>query len=375
MREILLHLDERHARQPIHWGGVAYDVEAMKLLLEELCLNAGVKVRLHTRIVGAARDANNRLAIALTESKSGREAWHAAVFVDATGDGDLAARAGCGFDMGHPETGKTQPMSLMCLLAGICYEDVQPFVHDNTKNFRDDTKRLLEVLASVGIQPSYLAPILIRLHDETDGAPLFAMMANHEYGVSAIDAQAISDATIRARREVHTIVNGLRSLGGVWAGLRLVATGNQIGVREGRRIHGHYTVSREDVLNGARHPDAVCRATFPVDVHALDPAKDGKSYDNQGVKAKPYDIPLRALIARDVDGLLMAGRCISGDFIAHASYRVTGNSVAMGEAAGACAALAAKTNRLPQEVGFGEVAATIALPDLDALSAVHPASK
>ncbi len=66
-------------------------------------------------------------------------------------------------------------------------------------------------------------------------------------------------------------------------------------------------------------------------------------YHNAGVKTKPYDIPHRALIARDVDGLMMAGRCISGDFIAHASYRVTGNATAMGEAAGATAAVAAKT--------------------------------
>ena len=69
---------------------------------------------------------------------------------------------------------------------------------------------------------------------------------------------------------------------------------------------------------------------------------------------KPYDIPLRALIARDVDGLMMAGRNISGDFIAHASYRVTGNATAMGEAAGVVAAIAATTKRLPHEVSWDE---------------------
>lgn len=70
----------------------------------------------------------------------------------------------------------------------------------------------------------------------------------------------------------------------------------------------------------------------------------------------PYDIPLRALIAKDVDGLMMAGRCISGDFTAHASYRVTGNAVAMGEAAGAVAALAAKNNKLPHEIDWSDAA-------------------
>jgi len=102
--------------------------------------------------------------------------------------------------------------------------------------------------------------------------------------------------------------------------------------------------------------DAVVRVTFPVDIHALT-AEDNKkaAYHNAGVKMKPYDIPLRALIARDVDGLLMAGRCISGDFISHASYRVTGNAVAMGEAAGAAAAVAAKNKTAPHDVPWSEV--------------------
>ncbi len=96
-------------------------------------------------------------------------------------------------------------------------------------------------------------------------------------------------------------------------------------------------------------------ASFPVDIHALSAEDNRKAgYGNGGIKMKPYDIPLRALIARDVDGLMMAGRCISGDFIAHASYRVTGNAVAMGEAAGAVAAIAAQTKRRPHEVEWSE---------------------
>ncbi len=93
-----------------------------------------------------------------------------------------------------------------------------------------------------------------------------------------------------------------------------------------------------------------------MDIHALTAEDNTKAaYHNAGVKTQPYDIPLRALIARDVDGLMMAGRCISGDFIAHASYRVTGNAVAMGEAAGATAAVAARTKSLPHDVPWSEV--------------------
>ena len=90
-------------------------------------------------------------------------------------------------------------------------------------------------------------------------------------------------------------------------------------------------MKREDLIAGARHEDGVARVTFGVDIHAEDREKNRKeSISHGGIRMRPYDIPLRALIAKDVEGLMMAGRCISGDFIAHASYRVTGNSVANG---------------------------------------------
>ena len=107
------------------------------------------------------------------------------------------------------------------------------------------------------------------------------------------------------------MVDGLRGLGGVWQDLQLVSTGAQIGVREGRRIHGRYTVTTEDLLAGARHEDAICRVAFPVDVHSPDPTRSTAiDPTSRALKSQPYDIPLRALIARDVDGLVMAGRCI-----------------------------------------------------------------
>jgi hypothetical protein len=356
MREIVTELERRSAGTWRPSRKFAADPEVMKLLLEEMCLDAGVTVHLLTRVVAAARDSSNRLAVAITESKSGRQAWAADVFVDATGDGDLAAQAGCGFDVGRPETGECQPMSLIAVLAGLRWDQVAPYTtHQRGKEM------LLAEMDRAGVSPSYAAPTLICVRegsaeraDARDG--LFLLMANHEYGVSATDADQITRATLRARAEVHRMVAGLRSLGGIWRDLTLVATGGQIGVREGRRIHGRYTVTLEDVIGGARHEDAVCRVTFPVDVHSTNPDR-GKAVEtvNRTMKSQPYDVPLRALIARDVDGLVLAGRCISGDFYAHASYRVTGNAVTMGQAAGTLAALAAARGQRPHDVPWPEV--------------------
>ncbi|MCH2663901.1 FAD-dependent oxidoreductase, partial [bacterium] len=348
MTEITARLDQRDARRLRQEGGknYAYDVEEMKLLLDEMCLEAGVEVRTHTRVVAAARDTGNRLSVVITESKAGREAWHAKVFIDATGDGDLGALAGCGFDMGHPETGAVQPMSLMALVAGIRFDEVESYVGGS---MAEPKQRLGTLMTEIGVAPSYGNPTLFRIRDD-----LLALMSNHQYGVTCDDADEITAATIRGRREVHAQVEALRKLGGIWTEMRVVSTGAQIGVREGRRIHGRYEVTGQDLLEGARFEDAVCRVTMGIDVHSTDPSKT-KIVEARPHRSQPYDIPLRALIAKDVDGLLMAGRCISGDFIAHSSYRVTGNAVAMGQAAGICAARAVLCDLLPHEVAWGDV--------------------
>jgi hypothetical protein len=355
MSEILQRLGRRGAQMYYPEYGqsrsAAYQVEAMKVVLEQMCVATGAKILLHNRVVAAVRDAGGRLALAVTESKSGRQAIAGKIFIDATGDGDLAAQAGCKFDYGRQRTGQAQPMSMLAILVGLDPEKVAAFVRGlaEPRGEKNPKRRLLEEMRRAGVTPSYSQPTLFYLGDG-----LFCLMANHEYGVSAMDAIGITQATMRGRAEVHQLVDALRALGDPWKGVRIAATSEHIGVREGRRIGGLYQVTQDDLARGAEHDDAVCRVTFPVDVHSTDPSKD-KGISRESVRAKPYDIPYRALVARDVKGLLLAGRCISGDFIAHSSYRVTGNAVAMGEAAGVAAAVAAHSSRLPHEVPWAEV--------------------
>jgi hypothetical protein len=327
----------------------------MKLLLEELCLAAGVKIHLHTRVASVIKEGRNVVGV-ITESKSGRQAWRGRTLIDTTGDGDVGALAGNSFELGVDNACPCQPMSMCALLTCDDVAALNAYVrfgdgYENPDRY-GHKKRLLAELRRAGSDPSYQAPTFFPVRGN-----LILAMLNHEYGVNATDAEAVTAATLRARAEVNSLVRGLRSLGGPWKGMQVVATAEQIGVRDGRRLAGRYTVVKNDVANGARHDDAVVRATFSVDVHAL--TKDKSAYSSMGVKVKPYDIPLRALIAKDVDGLMMAGRCISGDFIAHASYRVTGNAVAMGEAAGVTSALAASSKRGPHEVTWSEASALL----------------
>ena len=337
-----------------HWIGssIVYDPEAMKYLLETTLLEAGVSIRLHTRVVGAVTDPNGRLSTIVTESKSGREAWTAKTFIDCTGDGDLAAQAGCQFELGHAETKATQPMSLMALFTGVETDDIAQFIRGDAepRKLGNPKANLLAEFRKAGIDPSYGGPTIFRIRDG-----LYAMMANHQYAALSINADDVTAATLQARGEVNRLIWSLRKLGGIWSGLQLVATAEQIGTREGRRIRGRYHVTADDLRRGARFDDAICRVNFGIDVHSTNP-KNTKAIEAKPFRSQPYDIPLRALIARDVTGLMMAGRCISGDFIAHSSYRVTGDAVTMGEAAGVTSALAASVSTTPDAVPFTEVA-------------------
>lgn len=360
-RELVRKLRERDACRGAGFNGIAYEPEEMKVLLEELCTEAGVRIQYHTRAVAAYRE-GRRLDAVVTESKSGRQAWRAPVFIDATGDGDLGALSGCAWEMGDA-TDPSRPCQPMSMIGLWLVRDTAPlrdFIHKARAAEGIGTevtkKRFHAEIQAAGVESSYSMPTLFHIRDN-----LLLVMLNHEYGARATDAAEVTRATIHGRAELLRITRALRAKGGGWEGLQLVATPEQIGIREGRRIAGRYTVSKEDLIAGARHEDATARATFPVDIHALSRESNKKAgYGGRGVKVKPYDIPLRAQLARDVDGLLLAGRCISGDFIAHASYRVTGNAVPMGEAAGVVAAVAARLRVPPHEVPWKEIAPLLA---------------
>ena len=323
-----------------------FDSEKMKLLLEELCEKEGVQLLLYTSVCASVLK-GSRITHVVTESKSGREAIAGKVFIDATGDGDLAALSGCGFDWGD-ENGNTQPMSLLALVTGIRFDEVKDCVQWSGVSNRAAKRTFAGDIRKGGYEPTYKMPCLFYLREN-----VFALMAVHQYGFKSIDRDDITKASITGRRDVHALVDALRKAGGRWKDIQIVSTAPHIGCREGRRIHGLYTVSEQDLVEGRRHADAACEVTFGVDVHPVSESKDstGASYQ-WGRKSKPYDIPVRAMIPRDVEGLLVTGRCISGDFIAHSSYRVNANAVMLGQSAGYVAARAAQTGKAFKDIPY-----------------------
>ena len=344
-REILSRLDRYGARGPrrpsVDGRDFIYEPEYMKLVCEDMCAEAGVRVRLYTSVVGAISDSSGcNVEAVLTESKSGREAWRARRFVDCTGDGDLGVLAGCAFDAGGDAPGDPeQPASLIALVTIPSDTGILKCIANEASNYDkhgditvDSKLELLAEMKRVGISPSYGLPTMFRVHPH-----LYAFMCNHEYDVPVDDANAITEATMRARRDVFGMADALARKGGdAWKGLRLVATAEQIGHRRARRLHGRYTISLEDCLEGRKFPDGICTCSFGIDVHAVSKAMNRTRPAGSPVsgRVKPYQIPLRACRAKALDNLYMAGRCISGDFLPQASYRITGTAVAMGVGVG-----------------------------------------
>ena len=303
--------------------------ETVKRELDDMLLDAGVQVLYYAQAAGGVKS-GERLTHVLLESKAGRQAAAGEVFVDATGDGDLAALSGCRFSLGN-ESGQLQPASLIAMVTGISAGELRAF--DSALPYmegRNAKTELLKEMERAGLDPSYRIPCLMHVKDG-----VWLMMTTHSYGIDPLDPASLTEKTIEARRELYRQEQALRALGGPWKDMRIVATAPAIGIREGRRILGKYTVTARDALEGRRHGDAVCRVEYPLDVHPLRAARTtAMELGDLKVKAQPFDIPLRALESADIENLLLAGRLISGDFLAHSSYRVTGDAAAIGEAAG-----------------------------------------
>lgn len=325
MKELIGELAKTGAQNVPH----LYDPEAMKVLLERFCAESGVNIRLYTRVC-AVNAESGRIKSVETESVSGRELWKGKVFIDATGNGDVGAYAGGNFSIGN-ENGKCQTATLFAIVSGLETARLREAGLIDSPKWRAN---FMAHIKAAGTSASYSGASLFQIRDCWT-----VFMVNHEFGIRCDDADAYTSHTIAARAEINKIVDALRARGGIWKNIRLALTASHIGIREGRRLRGKYEITADDVIKGARFEDAVCRVEYWTDIHGLD--SSAHAFSDGGVKSKPYDIPMRALESADFENLFMAGRCISGGFIPHASYRVTGNAVAMGEAVGKKAALVA----------------------------------
>jgi hypothetical protein len=315
-----------------------FDVEAMKLLLEKMFAEAQAQSWYYSFAADAIVD-QGRLRGVIVESKSGREAVLAKVVIDCTGDGDVAARAGVPYRLGRLGPSTCQPMTLMFEIDGT-----DGYLQTNTNDLYD---RMTEAIArhklpvTLPFNRVNYAPWIINV-PRPGGA---AVQATHVYQMNPLDTRDLTRATIETRRQADALVQVMQRIPGLEK-VRLVQTAPAIGVREARHLAGRYQLNLDDLKAGRRFDDAVTFCGFGVDIHEV---KRGEK-SAHGTRIRTYQIPYRCLLPERLPGLIFAGRCISGTHEAHASYRVTGTCMAMGQAAGLAAAMAAAGNKSPDEL-------------------------
>lgn len=330
------------------------DPEKLKILLLEMLDEVGVKLFLYSFAEDAIMDGNKVLGASII-NKSGRIKIYADTVIDATGDGDIAARAGIEFNLGREEDHKMQPATIMFKVGGVDYSKAAFLGSFETKY--ETEKGELQALAKQ-ILPHPAGHVL--LYRTTLPGVVTCNMTNciNVDGTNALD---LTKATITCRKQIKEIIEFLKEYVPGYENCFLLSSASLIGVRETRHFKGLYTLTEHDILEAKVFDDYVVKdASFNFDIHNI----DGSGLDKNGVQKnftqkKGYTIPYRCFIPEFHDNILLCGRNISGTHIAHSNYRVMPICVGMGEACGAAAALASKLQKSVREITAGEIRNTI----------------
>jgi hypothetical protein len=325
---------------------VPFDPEWFKLIALELLDEAGVKFLFHAFATGILPGQEG----VVFETKSGPVAIKAKVIVDCTGDGDVALQAGAPCEIGRAD-GLVQPMTLMFRVTDFHRAAFEAYVRDNPKEWRG-VHGLWALVRRATQEGELDLPREDMLFFATPHENEVSVNSTRVTRVCGTDVWDLSYAEWCSRRQMRQIAAFLRRYVPGFDESYVVQSGVQVGVRETRRVIGEYQLNVDDVLGARKFDDAIARGAYPVDIH--NPTGSGTVLKRLP-PGEAYDIPLRCLLPKYTDRVIVAGRCISGTHEAHSSYRVMPIVMATGQAAGVCAALAARRKTTPRSIDVREV--------------------
>ena len=318
-------------------AGMVSKDEAM-LAMEDLLLNAGVKLLYHHTLVDVIMD-EGRIAAAVFHSKSGLCAVQAKIFIDSTGDGDLAVLSGCPFEMGNRD-GFCQPMTTCFKLSGV------------DRSRMPDRAGITALYDQAKAEGKIQCPrenVLFFLTPEEDVIHFNTTRIIRKSGVCGTE---LSEAEIEGRRQVRQFVDFLRGSVPGFEQARIHSIAHHVGVRESRRILGLVYQTSEDFQRAAKYPDGIAKINYPIDIH--NPSGTGTTMHHMD-RDNWYEIRYGALIPRNSRNLLIGCRAISLDHELHSSARVMPPVCSIGQAAGMASALCVKQNCSPAELNGAEV--------------------
>jgi len=314
--------------------GVTYNPEVLKIAWDNLVLQAGAKPLLHSFAIDVVMQ-GDRISGVITASKAGLGLITGKVVIDATGEADVAARAGVPFEMAG-ELAPAQTLTTTFRLANVNVERAKSFPR----------AEFLARMAAGADSGRYRLP---RKEGSVHVTPIEGVMATIMTRVQFVDPtqpDQITHAEIEGRRQALEYERFLREQIPGYESSRIVAFSTQIGVRESRRVQGEYRLTRDDVISARKFDDVVGLCGAPIENHLW--GSDTKwLYLPEG---ETVDIPYRTLVPQKVEGLLVAGRCFSATHDAHAAVRSMAQCMAMGQAAGCAAALCVTRHQTPREL-------------------------
>lgn len=327
-------------------GNVAFDPELYKLCMQRMVLEAGVTLYMNSYLTGTVVGTDGRVECVVIENKSGAEALEAKVFIDCTGDADLAAMAGVEM---QPMNGEPlQPLSTYFILAGVDTSSplIAEAMHHNKQGVNCHCLPIREYLLEHAEElnmPEFGGPwFCTTLHEGCVAVNMTRTAAD------ACDNRDYTAAECRLREDVYRMADILRDNFAEFKNCYVASVATQAGIRETRRIKGVHTMTAEEYMSGYRYEDSISRGAHPIDIHAT----KGSSQVTHFLEQAAY-VPYRALIANDYPNLLVAGRCLSADRKAFASMRVQASCMGTGQAAGVAAAMCAKVGCSVQCVDIG----------------------
>jgi glycine/D-amino acid oxidase-like deaminating enzyme len=301
--------------------GITYDPETLKRVWESLVVGAGADVLLHSFVHGVDVE-DGRVAAVRLWTKGGERIVRARCVVDASGDGDVCHLAGAPYE---PPGEDVQSLSTVFRMANVDVERAESV----------PKAELWALMRDAGASGRYRLPrIEGSVHRTPQRGVMMALMTRVR-SVDATDPEQLTQAELEGRRQCHEYFRFLRENVPGYEEAVLVSTSPAIGVRESRRILGEHVLSAEEILSATQFPDQIALCGAPIEDHHA--GSDTRwVYLEEGAA---YGIPYRCLLPREVDGLLVAGRCFSATHDAHASARSMATCMAMGQAAGTAAAL------------------------------------
>ena len=338
--------------QPNDYSCYSINKSAAALAAEDLLVNAGVNILYHHSVVGVQMGQGNRISGLICHTRGGFGILKGKCYVDCTGDANVAAMAGCPFEMGDSQGG-CQPMTLCFKLSHV---DI-PFVEGpyGGRLLSNEWKKSVSEAFNKAQQEG-------RIHCPRENVLVFPFQLSDEHtlhfnttrviGYDATNGADFSKAEMEGRRQLREIVAWLRAEVPGFAEARLMSMAVQIGVRESRRVEGLYKLKFEDFENCARFEDAIARCSYNVDIHSP------RGAGTQLIRIKPsqfYEIPYRCTVPLKCSNLTIGGRPISADVAMHSSLRIMPCAISIGQGAGMGAAMAVAGNLSPAEVNGCEV--------------------